>query len=457
MRRYLILLFLLATLPLLVIFVQRVQQYLSRATGTPANIVVETKTNLGTLPAPWRALAQGGEEKEKMLTATIPLIKPLSPKYIRIDHIYDFYNVVGGEKNGKMTYDFSKLDQIVNDIIACGARPMLSLSYMPPIISSGDVTDPPANWLDWQEVVRATIEHYSGRTGKNISDVYYEVWNEPDLFGKWKTYGEKDYRLLYLYAARGAASAKNVNPFKIGGPATTAFYKSWLEEFIKYVYQNNLRLDFFSWHRYSLDPQEFLADINFIDTLFTRHGGSYLLPKFISEWGSTAENSPLHDTGFDAAHAVAVIRQILDRVDLAFVFEIKDGQSPTSERFWGRWGILTHESAGLIKKPKFFALEILSKIRGERLKVSGEGTWVTGFAAKDGKSLRLILVNYDKEGRHTEAVPLTFTGLEPGNYILRKTSIDGKTITTNETVTQETLTKTVFLSANSLVLLELEP
>lgn len=448
------------TLPLLVLLAQKAQQYLSRATGTPANIVVETKTNLGLLPQPWPALAQGGEEKGQMLTPAISLIKALSPKYIRIDHLYDFYGVVSKNQNNQLIYDFSKLDLVINDILASGAKPMLSLSYMPPAISSGDITDPPTNWLDWQQVVRTTVEHYSGINHRNISDILYEVWNEPDLFGKWKTYGEKDYRLLYFHTAQGAALAQNVNAFKIGGPATTAFYKNWLEEFIKYVYENNLRLDFFSWHKYSLEPPDFLADLNFIDSLLAQHGGSYLLPKFLTEWGSNSENSPIHDTSFDAAHTVAVIRQILGRVDLAFTFEIKDGPPPKGKIFWGRWGILTHE---LAKKPRYFALQLLNKLsfssnkmRGQRLNLTGEGTWVTGFAAKDGQAIRLILVNYDKEGSHSETFPVTFTGLEPGEYQYSQTGLYAKT-TTTELITQDPLIKTIFLPVNSVVLLELSP
>lgn len=457
MRRVGEIVFLLITLPILVIFLQRIQQYLSRAGGIPANIVVYTKTSLGPLPQPWQALAQGGEEKEQMLTNTVLPIKLLSPKYIRIDHIYDFYDVVKRDKNGKMVFDFSKLDLIVEDILATGARPMLSLSYMPPAISSGDITDPPVNWSDWQEVVRRTIEYYSGKDGKNIEDATYEVWNEPDLFGKWKIGGSKDYRLLYLYAARGAAQAENTSPFMIGGPATTSFYKNWLEEFIKYVYQNGIRLDFFSWHKYSLNPQDFLEDINFIDSLLVGHGGSYLLPKFISEWGSNPENSPLHDTNFDAAHTIAVIRKVLDRVDLAFTFEIKDGPPPPGKIFWGRWGILTHENGGLIKKPKYQALALLTKMGGERLKMTGEGTWVTGFASKRNETVRVILVNYDKEDQHSENFPVTFTGLEPGNYLLRQTDLTGEVLSTNVEILQETPTLSFFLPPNSTVLLELEP
>ncbi len=450
------LLILLLALPVLVFLVQKAQHYLSRATGTPANITVETKNILGPLPQPWQALAQGGEEKGG-LTPAIKAARALSPKYIRIDHIFDFYDVVQKDQNNQLTYNFSKLDPVVNDILATGAKPFFSLSYMPPAISSGDVTAPPTNWGLWQQVVKTTIEHYSGKNGRNLSDVIYEVWNEPDLFGNWKTYGEKDYRQLYFYAVRGAESARNVNSFQIGGPATTAFYKNWLEEFIKYVYENKLRLDFFSWHKYSLSSQEFLDDINFIDSLLSTHGGSYLLPKYITEWGSNPENSPLHDSQFDAAHTVAVVRQILGRVDLTFNFEIKDGLSPSGEKYWGRWGLLTHEKTGLTPKPRYFALELLNRMKGERINLTGEGTWVTGFAAKDKQTIRVILVNYDREGTHDEAVPVTFTGLTPGKYIFKQVSLYGKERETEEPITGDHILESVSLPVNTVVLLELTP
>ncbi len=448
---------LLLTLPLLVFLVQKTQQYLSRATGAPANIVVETKNDLGPLPQPWQALAQGGEGKEERLTPTIGAVKSLSPKYIRIDHLYDFYDIVKKDQDNRLTFDFSKLDLVINDILATGAKPLLSLSYMPPAISSGDITDPPTNWSDWQQVVKTTIEYYSGVNHRNLPDVIYEVWNEPDLFGKWKTYGKKDYRLLYFYASKGAEGAQNVNSFKIGGPATTAFYKNWLEEFVKYVYENNLRLDFFSWHKYSLSPGDFLEDINFIDSLLSSHGGSYLIPKYLTEWGSNSENSPLHDGNFDAAHTIATLRQILDRIDLAFTFEIKDGLSPTGEKYWGRWGILTNEKVGLAKKPRYFALQLLNEMTGQRINLTGEGSWVTAFAVKNNQTIKVLLVNYDSDGIHNENVPVTFTGLEPGKYTLSQTNLYGKTTTNEEPISGDYIIQTIFIPVNGIVLLELSP
>jgi hypothetical protein len=199
------------------------QFHFSQAFGIPANIIVNTKSNQGVLQPIWQNLAQGGEEKNLRFDELNPLIKKLQPRYIRIDHLYDFYNPVS-KNNGVLTYDWAALDNAVDQILATGALPFFSLSYMPPAIAATDIVSPPTDWNDWSLVIQATVQHYSGRGDKNLNNVIYEVWNEPDLFGDWKLYGPKDYRTLYTYAVKGAQKATNVNNFKIGGPAITAPY-----------------------------------------------------------------------------------------------------------------------------------------------------------------------------------------------------------------------------------------
>ncbi|MGB9911685.1 MAG: GH39 family glycosyl hydrolase [Microgenomates group bacterium] len=419
-----------------------------------ANIIVDSSVTQGTITPIWQALAQGGEEKYPF-DNILPEITNLQPKYIRIDHIYDFYNVVKKE-NERLIFSWQELDKIVDQILATGALPFLSLSYMPPTIAqNNDITAPPHHWEDWSKVVRETIQHYSGKNEKNLSNVVYEVWNEPDLFGGWKIGGKKDYRLLYKYAILGANQTQNTNPFKIGGPAITAPYKNWVNNFLDFTVKNNLRIDFYSWHRYSLNPSDFLEDINLVDRwLFQNAAGS--LEKYLTEWGPFSEKSSLNDTDFSAAHLVATVRCLLQRVDLAFIFEIKDGLPPNNEKYWGGWGILTNEKAGEIeKKPKYFALEMLNKMTGIKIKLEGEGSWVTGFASKEENTLKIILVNLDKNNQHFENVPLTINNLENGNYSYQETFLRGINNRFIISITNGIFQRQIPLTSNNIVLLQL--
>lgn len=451
---FLSLILLSAGLSVSLFLVQQAIRLFPKAEGIPANIVVDPSIDQGPLNPIWQALAQGGEEKYPFDNIQSEIIK-LKPKYIRIDHIYDFYNVVQKE-NGQLIFNWGELDKQVEAILRTGALPFFSLSYMPPAIArDGDITGTPLNWNDWTKVVQQTVQHYSGKEEGNLTNVIYEVWNEPDLFGNWRIGGEKDYRTLYRYAVLGANQAENTNPFKIGGPAITAPYRLWLDGFLDYVVKNKLRLDFYSWHRYSLDPGKFLEDIDKVDSWLFRSGG-YSLEKYLTESSLSSENSPLHDSNFAAAHLVATTGQLLQRVDLAFTFEIKDGLDPSGKKYWGRWGLLTHEKAGLIEeKPKYFAFQLLNKINGHRINLKGEGSWVTGFATKDGKKIQIILTNLDPANKNFEMVPLAIVNLENGTYFYKESFLIGEEKSLSEDVTSEVLRREIPLEANNIVLIEL--
>jgi len=433
---------------------KKVSQLLSEASAKKAEIVVEADKELGKMPRPWNSYGQGGETSDGMLQTAVSQMKSLSPDYIRIDHIYDFYEVVQKE-NGSLRFSFDKLDKEVEAILASGAKPFLALSYMPPAMAN-NVTDQPNNWGEWQALVKATIEHYSGKQNKNISNVYYEVWNEPDLFGNWKMSGEKNYLELYRQSAIAAEKAGNVQPFKLGGPATTGLYKNWTEGLFKFINDENLRFDFVSWHRYSLNPDGFVQDVESLSRILSRYPRLALKERVISEWGPDAKNHPAYDNQIGAAHAVAAAREMLGIINKAIVFEIKDGLNPEGKAFWGRWGLMTHEKTGLQLKPRYKAFLWLNEIGETRVRLTGEGSFVKGIAAKKGEEIQINLVNFDPYNAHQEAVPVIVKNLPPGNYQVVRQDFEGKKLTTEVTITQGTWAGQVLLGPNDIVRLGLK-
>ena len=412
---YIVIAFLLISVPLSVLVAKTGVRLYSRANGQNANIVIDASSNLGELNKPWAMLAQGGEQTT--LFDVVPEVKELNIKYIRIDHAFNKYEVMPSPG----VYDFSKLDKVIDSIISMGAKPMIALTYMPTSISASDIIDVPKNWGDWQELIKRTVEHYSGKNNKAIADIYYEVWNEPDLFGGFKIGGKKDYRLLYLYSSRGATSASNTLPFKLGGPATTAPYRNWVVGLLQYIRQEKLRIDFISWHRYHFYPEQFLDDINNVNLWLSNFSEYKNLPKVITEWGSNSDNDPKHDTAFDLAHTIAMSRIFADDISQAYSFEVKDGPDPKNNKFWGRWGLLTNENFGISKKPRYFAIKALNTLSGDRLSVNGEGTWVTAMAARDQDKIKAVIVNYDPKGMHSETAPITLANAGSFKYKVIKT------------------------------------
>ena len=448
--------------PILFVVVFLGYQLYSRATPIKANIIVDTTQIVGPVPDRWKALAQGGEEMGvRMLENVVPQVAELYPRYIRLDHIYDFYDVVRRDANGQLFFNWTKLDETVCDIYHTGAKPFFSLGYMPPTMSEDKtLIGRPKDWSEWSLLVQKTIEHYSGINtrlcgqiyGQWLTDIYYEVWNEPDLesFGKWSIYGgSKDYKTFYRVSVEGANRAKNVYHFLIGGPVTTAPYKNWFQRFLDFTTENNIRIDFLSWHHYSKNADDFVDDMRKLnDWLSPPQYAKYrTLPKIISEWGFDSDPNPIADTNIGAAHTIASIRNFIEEnFELAFLFEIKDGQTP-------RWGILKYNGE---KTPRYHALQMLNALDGNRIKLSGEGTFVTGLASTNAEEINVLLVNYDLDNRNVESVPVTFIRLFNGNYSLTASYLDGNHVNYDLTTTNGQVTKEILMPPNSIVSLNLK-
>ncbi len=462
-RRVIFMAILVISIPIIFYFFQA----FSRAAAIKANIIIDVTKTSGPFPDRWKALAQGGEESGvRMLENVVSQVSGLYPKYIRLDHIYDFYDVVTRDSSGNLSFNFSKLDETICDIYHTGAKPFLSLGYMPPTMSEdGSLIGKPKNWNEWTFLVQKTVEHYSSKDTVLPcgamedfwkTDIYYEVWNEPDLesFGKWKYSGAKSYSDLYFYSVKGAQQAQNVLPFKIGGPVTTALYKNWIQKFLDFIIANNLRIDFLSWHHYSKKTDDYIQDIINLNKWLgedSKYDPYENLPKIISEWGYDSEKNPIADTEVGAAHTIASLRNLLNaRLELAFLFEIKDG--PTLS-----WGILNYDGS---PKPRYQALKLLNSLEGNQLMVDGEGSNVSAIASKTDEKIILILTNYDELGRNYEAVPVTFKNLDGVNYNLTKKYPDGRleAVPNLQTTNGEINLggeKAIIMPANAIVELEL--
>lgn len=432
-----------------------VREFLADATGEPANLQINVAQGLGPIPHPWQNLAQGGEFSDWNLTPIRGQIAGLQPQYIRLDHIYSFYDIVQ-ESNGQLIFNFSRLDPLIDEILSTGAKPYLSLSYMPSNLSSdGTITGAPRDYAQWQQTVRATIHHYS--VEKGISDVIYEVWNEPDLFGNWKTYGDKNYLTLYAYAARGAQQVSGAKPFKFGGPAITAPFKNWFTKMAEFTRDNNLRWDFFSWHRYDTSVDQFRQDFADVRNWQAEYPHLANLELHLTEFGHDSNVHPGYDTAYSAAHTAAIATEMVNYIDRGFIFEIEDGKSTDNQEYWGRWGLMTHRDFGNKIKPRYLAVRMLNKMTGQQLRVLGKGTWVKAMASREGDTLQLLVVNFDEFGKHSEEVPINFRNIGAGDYQLTITDLNGGSRQQEISTPTQDLQTSLYLPANSVFLLTVTP
>jgi hypothetical protein len=418
-------------LPAILRATNSVTRYFVGAEGRLAAISVDTTRIIGPMTTPWSAVGQGGEGlKTFMDQAAIP-IGTIRPKYVRIDHVFDGFGVV--TKSGETTtFNWTELDKLVKQIVTAGAVPFFSLSYMPSAVATTDLVSAPVNWNDWSVMVQRIIERYSGEAG--ISGVYYEVWNEPDVYGSWGVGGEKDYRELYRYAAIGAANASGTREFKFGGPALSKIRQDWLGGFIPFVVENNLRLDFFSWHKTGVDVSSFDDDFASVDTWLGRYPTLARTEKVVSEI------KPGGDGKLEAAYEVAVAEKILAGAALGI-------SSPVVG------------TGGIINDQRLMAMQLLASLGEQRSVIMGEGSWVGAIGARKGNVQQILLTNYDPKEVHSEVVPISFLNLSGRNYQLKKTMLAfGKLIVNSQDIaTSESMLQTsIPMTVNSVVLVELE-
>ncbi len=459
-KQFLLIVLLLAVLPLTIFAFVKYQPFVSFGLGslfgTNANIVVNLTNSAPVRTVSWSNLAQGGEERDGMLGDVVSQVRTLQPEYIRIDHVFDFYDVVSRDGSGNLQFNWTKLDRELSAISQTGAKPFISISYMPLAISSGSEIDVPNNWEDWRKSVSALVQHVSGTGGLNISNVYYEVWNEPDLFGKFSLNGTKSYVSLYRYAAMGAADAKGVTAFKFGGPATTGMYRDWMSGLLNYTTANNLRIDFLSWHRYSKNVDIYNQDIIAIKEVLVAYPQYKDLELIISESGYNSDLDTGNDGQISALHTMAMYASTFQKIDKLFTFEIKDG--PGEKQYWGRWGMLTNEKFGApLPKSRYRAVEFLNRMRGDWYPVYGQGTWVKAFATTNNGVVKILLVNYDPAGIHNENVPINLVNLPSLTFTLRRTNFLG--LSSDQPVTLQTnnLSITEPMKPNTAKIIEIIP
>jgi hypothetical protein len=424
-------------LPGMLRLMNTVTRNLVGAEGRLAAINIDTDRTLGPLQKNWSALSQGGNNLRSFMDYSAESLAEIKPEYVRIDNVYDEFSVVKRDVNSNIYYDWSDLDTLVKKILAVGAKPFFSLSYMPKELAvNGDALAEPQNWSEWTTLVQKTVEHYSGDMA--IDNVYYEIWNEPDLFGKWTLGGKKDYQDLYTFGVRGAQQANGVKPFKIGGAAVSELDRSWTDKFFPFILQNKLRLDFFSWHRYGQDLTAYAEDINNVEKWFNKLSYFAQTEEIISESGPSREAGGVNDTETGAAHLVAVARELLPKVKYGFNSEI--------------WG-----DKGITGKPRQKALVMLAGLGENRLPITGEGTWVKAIATNKGQGYQVVLVNYDEKSAHNESVPVTFLSLKDRIYTLTSETLDGKKTTDTIATSEAKLQITIPMPANSVVRIELQP
>lgn len=417
----------------------------------PTSIVVDTR-HAEEIKRIWMGVAQGYEDPYMRLDKVADKVRGGGIEYIKLDHVLDGYNVLQGvDEEGQLQLDFYTLDLLVEDIISIGAKPYFSLSYTPAQLSDGDIYQTASNSEEWQVLVNEFVRHYSSKYG----EIIYEVWNEPDMRGDWKSYTRNDYVDFYELTALSASSV-NYRPYLMGGPAISKMSAGWVDDYMGDI--EKARRDFFSWHLYSEKIDDFVNDVEVIEKYMKKHGTDDM-DIYLSEFGISRNEGSDYDGNVAGAHMAAVYMALVDtEVDMAMPYMLRDSAVADSTYHGGR-GMLTNPGYGAVaKKPRMLVYEMFLQMEGDRIPLVGEGTYIRALAMRDQKGVyRVIVVNYDKEGVHSETFPVRLAGLNPGEYEVSEEYLSGRKVNEMASVDGGQIEREIMLEANDVVLITVSP
>jgi xylan 1,4-beta-xylosidase len=342
-------------------------------------------------------------------------------RYVRFHAIlHDEVGVYNEDEHGNPVYNFSYVDQIYDGLLANGVRPFVEISFMPrklafnpdalhPFWYKPNVS-PPKNMDRWDDLIQSFAQHLIDRYGiDEVSQWYFEVWNEPNIDFWNGIPRQRSYFDLYAHTAR---ALKSVNPrLRVGGPATAA--AAWVGDFLKFTSENHVPVDFVSTHAYADDTVEDLFGTNQdipMDERVCRaaakvHGeieasATPQLPLFITEWNIQGMMGA-RDTIF-AGPALANTVSQCDRLASMMSFwtfsDVFEEGGPIAKPFTGMFGL---RAKGGINKPSYYAYELLHELGSERLTTSPDNVIATESANGEIEVATWNLVDPGTRGSET--------------------------------------------------------
>lgn len=326
-------------------------------------------------------------------------------KYIRFHSIFDeqIGLVQGVDSDGHLILNFTRVDLVYDGLLDNGVRPFVELSFMPPLLAA-DVAEsihpfhyrpnvgPPRDPAQWYELVHRFVAHLVQRYGiEEVSQWFFEIWNEPNIDFLAGTPDQKWSRYLLLYELAAHAVKDVSSRLRVGGPSTAA--GAWIPEFIRHCVNNRVPLDFVSTHVYpSEDPRNVLGpetagmperDVvaSFVRKIYEHVQASGMpdLPIFWSEYNAGFTPGVWQvDLPYAAAWLARNIA-LCDGLNSTLMWwtftDTMFNELGIFDRPFGRgFGLI---ATGGIPKPSFNAFQVLHKLGEKRLPVASENVLAT--------------------------------------------------------------------------------
>ena len=375
--------------------------------GATQTIVVDAKATGTPFPHFWEQMFGSGRANLALRQSyrdDLDRVRKVTEfRYVRFHAILDDENGVYSEDaQGNPVYNWSYVDQIYDGLLAHEIRPFVEISFMPKALAAKveyhafwykPIPSPPADYAKWDALIGAFGKHLVERYGVDeVSQWYFEVWNEPNIDFWIGKPAQPTYFELYDHTARALKAASE--KIRVGGPATAQ--AAWVGDMIAHATQNDVPLDFVSTHVYGNDStqdvfhndepiaphQMVCAAVNKVHNEIAKSAKPDI-PLIWSEFNATYMNEqPITDSIYMGPWLADTISKCDGKTLMMSYWSFSDvfeEQGVVKTPFYGGYGIVAEDG---IPKPAYDVFMLLHKLGDERLEAPVDAALVT--RRKDG-------------------------------------------------------------------------
>jgi len=394
----------------------------------PIELIVDTSKDGAKIDLTRYALGQGGLSEKPMFDQNVAQIAQLHPQTIRV-FIQEFFDLY--PESGR--YNWKTLDAFIENILATGAKPILSLCFKPKVLfpKIDQWIVHPTNYAEWEELIFQMVKHCN--VEKKYGIEYWEVSNEPDIGedgGCPFRFQQEDYVVFYQHTA--AAIYRADPKAKIGGPALAWYNSNISDALIELCGKTDTPLDFLSWHVYNSDPKYFRTTIQEMKAKLAKYPKLKNCETVIDEWNMSLgvpNLDPAFQPAFILETTLAFYEEGLSRsayyhirdcyVDEAQFSTFMSKHGAAFVAYW--WNVMPQydglwDNQGNVR-PAYYAFKLLSQIRGKNIPVQGTTSEVHALAAKNSQGLNVVLWNFPQNGKgKTQETVLRFPKNKSGSF-----------------------------------------
>ena len=161
------------------------------------------------------------------------------------------FPIFSADPEDPSNYRFSANDEFLQRVVDAGAKIIYRLGEsIEKTKQTKFVPHSPADFEKWANICVHIIKHYNEgwADGFHWNIWHWTIWEEPNGFnGLWNSTFEE---YLRLYETTSKILRRNFPDLLIGGPQTTTLGISYFEQFLDFVQEKNLPLDFVCYSAY---------------------------------------------------------------------------------------------------------------------------------------------------------------------------------------------------------------